>query len=102
MLGNANALQGSNVTDSVTKGGLAFATSGVQYNIGSLAGAGSFSLTAVSGGSIALNVSETGISVYSGAMSGAGGLVLSSGSLELTASTPSLAARPSTAGARLC
>ncbi len=37
VLGNANALQGSNVTDSVTKGGLAFATSGVQYNIGSLA-----------------------------------------------------------------
>ena len=85
MLANANAVQGSSVAVNVTAGGLAFATSGVTYNLGGLSGSGSFPLTAAGGGSLTVNFDGAGSTTYSGIMSGSGGLALSSGALTLTA-----------------
>ncbi len=84
MLANANAVQGSSVAVNVA-GGLAFATSGVTYNLGGLSGASNFPLTAVGGGGLTVNFDGAGSTTYSGIMSGSGGLALSSGSLTLTA-----------------
>ncbi len=55
-LGNANAASSSTVTLPAGTNNLTFGSSGATYNIGSLAGAGSMSLTAVSGGSVTLSV----------------------------------------------
>ncbi len=71
-LGNANAAQGSTVTNNVASG-LIFSTNGTTYNLAGLAGSGNISLLGVSGGSVALSIGAGGAtSVYSGVLSGSG------------------------------
>ena len=73
-MGTSNSLVNSVLTNNVN-GGLAFSTSGLTYNLGGLSGAGSFSLTNVSGGSLTLSVGGNGsANTYSGVLSGGGGL----------------------------
>ena len=72
-LSNSNALMNSTLTDNVA-GGLIFGTSGV-YNIGSLAGAGSFSMLAAGGGGVTLSLgANNATSTYSGVLTGTGGI----------------------------
>ena len=84
-LGNANALQGSIVTDnSPAANVLTFAASGTTYNVAGLSGSGNLALQAVGGGGLTLNVSGSNNTTYSGVLSGAGGLSNGGGSLVLT------------------
>ena len=83
-LGNANAALTSTITLPAGTNNLTFGSSGTTYNIGSLAGAGSMSLTAISGGSITLSVGGNhASSQYSGLLSGAGGLTVTGGNQTL-------------------
>ena len=65
-------MQSSLVTNNVAMGGLTFATSGVSYTVHGLSGSGNIALTAVSGGSLTLNVNGAGSTTYSGLSAAAG------------------------------
>ncbi len=96
-LANTNALQSSVVSDNLN-GGLVFSTSGVTYKIAGLAGGGNLALTNTAGGALTLSLSTAigATSVYSGVMSGGGGLtVTGSGKERSAAQTPTPAIRPS-------
>ena len=84
-LANFNAIKNSTLTDNAT-GGVSFASSGV-YNVAGLAGSSSIALLGVSGGSVTLNISGSNnvASVYSGALTGSGGLTVAGSGVEVLA-----------------
>ena len=76
-LGNANAVASSALTSSTT-GALTFSSGIGAFNIGSLIGSGSLSLTDPASAAVTLNVGSTGVSgTYNGVVTGAGGIVKS-------------------------
>jgi autotransporter-associated beta strand protein len=88
-LGNLSAVQNSTVTVNNTAGLTFTATANLgAFNLGSLAGTGSFTLQDTSGAAAALSVGGNGQSTtYSGVMGGSGGVAkLGSGTLTLTGS----------------
>ena len=83
-LSNSNALQYTLVQDNVATGGLTFANSGQTYQIGGLSGSGSIALGDSANNTLTLNiVGGTNATAYSGQLTGAGGLINSSGTLTL-------------------
>ena len=98
-LGNANAAQGSTVTNNVASG-LIFSTNGTTYNLAGLAGSGNISLLGVSGGSVALSIGAGGAtSVYSGVLSGSGALTVVAGKEVLSGANIYTGATKITGGA---
>ena len=88
ILGNANAVQGSIVTNSIANG-LVFNSGIGSFNFGGLSGSVNLALTDAGGAPVALNVGgNPGNTTYSGVLSGSGSLTqYGTGTLTLTSSS---------------